>query len=501
METKAVTDKVPNQKLDELAAREEVLILSLMLKDENLIKDAVKSGITADFFQNEIPKAIYAMAQRYYEEYGARLTRQSIELTLAKTKTPEEAAFVQSQYDSIYAEYLRPSDGQYPEFKKSLNGRYIQRQARAACLDYADKLLGSLDGQENIVSDLSVTISKIKGVTKDGDFPRIVCAADFVAQEHPEPPQLITGVLHKGSKGVYGGPSKAFKSWTLIDMSMSVASGADWLGFKTQPGRVLYINLELQDFAVHGRVKAIANDRLMDVPRNLDIWNLRGHVKPIKHLMDELRRQVKGEGYSLICPDPIYKTLAGMDENSAGDIASICNEIEMMAYETGAAIVFGAHYAKGNAANKEAIDRISGSGVWARDPDTIITATTHEIEKSFSIEMTLRNFAQQDPFVVTWNYPRMTRDDTLDPKALKQAKNGRQATNKVQDILEHLGSGKSTSDWQKTCLEETGMPRTTFYRLYNEARDKQLVHREGKLWIPTSACQQLPCTTDNDGGF
>jgi len=37
-----------------------------------------------------------------------------------------------------------------------------------------------------------------------------------------------------------------------------------------------------------------------------------------------------------------------------------------------AASVFGAHFSKGNQAGKESIDRISGSGVFARDPDTIL---------------------------------------------------------------------------------------------------------------------------------
>jgi len=36
--------------------------------------------------------------------------------------------------------------------------------------------------------------------------------------------------------------------------------------------------------------------------------------------------------------------------------------------KTGAAVGFGAHYSKGNQAGKEAIDRVSGSGVFARDP-------------------------------------------------------------------------------------------------------------------------------------
>ena len=251
-------------------------------------------------------------------------------------------------------------------------------------------------------------------------FPSILNAATFTSNPHPEPPQIVHGVMHQGSKAVYGGPSKAFKSWVLLDLCLAVSTGGDWLGFHTTPGLVLYMNFELQPFAVHRRLKAIAEDRGCDIPDTLRIWNLRGHARPLKLLLPELKRQIKGEGYALIVPDPIYKTLSGRNENDAGDIGELCGELEAVAVETGAGVAFGAHFAKGNAAGKEAIDRVAGSGVWARDPDAIITATAHEHEGAFAMQMTLRNFPPQAPFVVRWKYPRMMRDTNLDPAALRQ---------------------------------------------------------------------------------
>jgi hypothetical protein len=37
------------------------------------------------------------------------------------------------------------------------------------------------------------------------------------------------------------------------------------------------------------------------------------------------------------------------------------------------------------------MDRMSGSGVFARDADTILTLTEHEVEGCFAVEMNLRN--------------------------------------------------------------------------------------------------------------
>lgn len=82
------------------------------------------------------------------------------------------------------------------------------------------------------------------------DLPRIVPGHEFMAKTEAEPPQLVAGVLHQGAKMVLGGPSKARKSWSLIDLTLSVATGAAWWGFPTRRGRVLYLNFELPAFAL-----------------------------------------------------------------------------------------------------------------------------------------------------------------------------------------------------------------------------------------------------------
>ncbi len=266
-------------------------------------------------------------------------------------------------------------------------------------------------------------------------FPAIVPADSFVATEIEDPPEVVRGVLHRGSKCVYGGPSKAFKSWALLDLCLSVANGAPWLGFETIPGPVLYVNLELQPFAVRRRLKALSSARRLPIPSTLRLWNLRGNNRPLPELLKELMRQIAGEQYALIVPDPVYKTLAGRDENSAGDIGQVCAELEAVAVQTGAALAFGAHFAKGNAAGKEAQDRISGSGVFARDPDSIIVATPHEEEGAFTVDMILRNFAPPDPFVMRWNYPLMMRDAELDPARLLKPRNMRTADRPEVDTL------------------------------------------------------------------
>ena len=59
-------------------------------------------------------------------------------------------------------------------------------------------------------------------------LPEIEFLREFVANVPEPPPQLIEGILHQGCKMVLGGTSKSNKSWCLLNLGLSVASGTEW---------------------------------------------------------------------------------------------------------------------------------------------------------------------------------------------------------------------------------------------------------------------------------
>jgi RecA-family ATPase len=251
------------------------------------------------------------------------------------------------------------------------------------------------------------------------DLPPILPGQSFMGHTEPEPPLLVEGVLHQGAKMVLGGPSKARKSWSLIDLMLSVSTGAPWWGFPTLRGRALYLNFELPAFALQYRINRIAAAKGIDDFSGFDIWNLRGHATDFSALIPKILGRIRDTSYSLILIDPIYKGLGARNENDAGDIASLLNEVEQLASKSGAAAVFGAHFSKGNQAGKESIDRIGGSGVFARDPDVILTMTPHEEDDAHVIDLTLRALPPVKPFVVRWCESIFIADRNADPGALK----------------------------------------------------------------------------------
>lgn len=237
----------------------------------------------------------------------------------------------------------------------------------------------------------------------------------------PEPPVIVHGILHRGSKLIVGGTSKGRKSWALLDLSLAVATGGEWWGFKCVQGRVLYVNFEIQEPFFEGRAAILVESRRAHLPPGVfQAITLRGNLESVEDVAAELIALLRDlEPFALIVIDPVYKLMAGKDENKAGDVGLVMAHLERIAVDTGAAVAFGAHYSKGNQAAKESIDRIGGSGVFARDPDAILTMTAHQEEDAFTVDATLRNFPPQPPFAVRWSFPRFERDDSLDPAALK----------------------------------------------------------------------------------
>ena len=328
---------------------------------------------------------------------------------------------------------------------------------------------------------------EVPGAEQPADnLPELIDAADFLAMPLDPPAELVEGILHKGSKLAFGGSSKSFKTWCLLDLAISVATGADWLGRRTTQGKVLFLNFEIQPHAWQRRIAAVASAKGVEIkPGMIQLWNLRGHAADFRQIVPRIIQRCRAVNFALNVLDPIYKLYGNTDENSAGNVALLLNSLERLATETGAANAFGAHFAKGNAAGKEAIDRISGSGVFARDPDSLLIFTKHETDDAFTVEPILRNFAPVAPFAVRWQFPLMQLADDLDPAKLKQV-GGRPTKHRPQDLLDLLPpEGLTHHDWLESAAAKKISERT-FYRLRDD------LEKAGKVLNSIAAGKWLP---------
>lgn len=193
-------------------------------------------------------------------------------------------------------------------------------------------------------------------------------------------PELIHGILRQGHKMLIAGPSKAGKSFALIELCIAIAEGSKWINWSCTKGRVLYVNLELDRASCLHRFKDVYTIMGLrpDSIKNIDIWNLRGKTLPMDLLTPKLIRRAAKKKYTAIIIDPIYKVLTG-DENSAEQMAKFTNQFDRVATELGASVIYCHHHSKGAQGGKKSMDRASGSGVFARDPDALIDLVELEL--------------------------------------------------------------------------------------------------------------------------
>ncbi len=219
------------------------------------------------------------------------------------------------------------------------------------------------------------------------DLPAPESMSDVWNNLPPLSPALIDGVLRMGHKMLLAGPSKAGKSFALIELCIAIAEGKRWFGWQCTQGRVMYVNLELDRASCLHRFRDVyeALGWQARCLQNIDIWNLRGKAIPMDKLAPKLIRRAAKKGYTAIVIDPIYKVITG-DENSADQMANFCNQFDKVCTELGCAVIYCHHHSKGGQWNKRSMDRASGSGVFARDPDAMLDMieldTTDDLRKA-----------------------------------------------------------------------------------------------------------------------
>lgn len=346
------------------------------------------------------------------------------------------AALVHSGGKSLHA-IVRVDADNYEEYRKRVDFLY----------DFLEKNGVTIDKQNRNPSRLS----RMPGVTRNGNRQYLAATnigrkswvdwLDFVegvTDELPDmeplsvykdnppalPEELISGILRRGHKMLISGSSKAGKSFLLMELCVALAEGRPWLGFPCKKGRVLYVNLEIDPASAVNRFLKIYE--ALGIPAaNMDsivLWNLRGHAVPLDQLVPKLIRRVRDQKFDAIIIDPIYKVITG-DENNASEMGAFCNQFDKICTETGCSTIYCHHHSKGAQGMKKAMDRASGSGVFARDPDAQLDMIQLELSEdiennvrdggatAWRLESSLREFPNITPVNFWFEYP-LHRIDT-----------------------------------------------------------------------------------------
>lgn len=380
------------------------------------------------------------------------------------------AVLVHSGGKSLHA-IVRIDAADYAEYRKRVEFLYMICKKNGLEIDSQNRNPSRLSrmpgverkGYKQFIVDTNIGKSSfnewkewIEGM--NDDLPDTESLSEQWTNLPPLAPPLIDGVLRQGHKMLIAGPSKAGKSYALIELCVSIAEGVQWLGFSCAKGKILYVNLELDRASCLHRFKDVYN-ALRIPPKNLDsidIWNLRGRSVPMDTLAPKLIRRAIKKNYIAIVIDPIYKVITG-DENSADQMAHFCNQFDKVCTELGCAVIYCHHHSKGTQGGKKSMDRASGSGVFARDPDALLDLI--ELEVTDALKTQQEDNAACDICIKylnrfkkdTW-HDDLSRDDLCSIKTMKEycKENLPQQTyaNIVKEIEEISNKVQSRTAWR-----------------------------------------------------
>ena len=249
-------------------------------------------------------------------------------------------------------------------------------------------------------------LNEFEGQIKATELPTPVNAADWLESEPDEPDQILEGIIDVKDKLAVIGSSKMRKTFFLLQLLLCLATGRIFLNWRVpKPRRVVHIQYEIQPNHYHRRLKKMCKAMGItsaDLDDRFQIVNARGlNLSGIEGI-EKISRIVQPYHPEIISFDPLYKVAAGA-ENAIEDGKIILNAFDGLIEQTGAAIAYVHHDAKGFSGDRDIRDRGAGSNVIGRDYDACITLTPHVSEMDAAvIEIMLRNYRPQEPFTALW---------------------------------------------------------------------------------------------------
>ena len=257
-------------------------------------------------------------------------------------------------------------------------------------------------------------------------FPKMIWGSHYNEAGIPDrKPEVIEGILRLSHKLLIGAPSKACKSFLAARLALAIALGNEWLGFKCTPGKVYVANFEIDEGSYMHRVKAVADALGWEMSGNIAFHHLRGYNTEIETLLPAISRAIRGHDFAAVILDPQYKLLRSthirnFSENDSANMSYLYGELDRHFAQNGISPIIISHFAKGSASSKDIIDRIAGSGVFARDVDALCTLTALDTENAYRMEFALREFKTPKPLSLSWEYPLHNIDPLLDAVPLKR---------------------------------------------------------------------------------
>lgn len=321
----------------------------------------------------------------------------------------------------------------------------------------------------------------------------------LVHEERPE--WMVEGIWMEKNVGWIAGVGKSYKSTLSLDLALSVASGAPFLGeFRVnKPGPVLLVEEEDPLWRVAYRSQAISRGKGLtkcdSYWRGDKLWMREVVPSKIPLLMSvgggfsftdtkkvsELEEAIQVTQPSLVILDPFFMLAPGMDEYKAGEISQVLNLVKHWRNKYGCAVAIVHHYRKGSG---EGMERLYGSmALYAWSENSLFVDKQGD---KIVIDRDIKDANESDPLSVKF-------EDIGEEYSFQLGKYDRSTDTKAEDKIKHFLVKHSSNAFSKEDIcREIGVSRNSVQKALEKMVKEGIVekHKAGTggaaLYYPTN---------------
>lgn len=162
----------------------------------------------------------------------------------------------------------------------------------------------------------------------------------------PRPLWLIQDILIEATAAVLSGDSQSFKTFSALDMALSIATGTPWHGKAVKRGAVVYIAAE-GGWTLRDRLEA------WETARGVTVSDADFHLLEIPvsfgdpATVAQFAHFIKAHKPAFVVIDTLSACAEGLKENASEDMATFVRHMKAVATETGATSAVIHHNNKG----------------------------------------------------------------------------------------------------------------------------------------------------------
>jgi|GEM_PF-682074 len=271
-------------------------------------------------------------------------------------------------------------------------------------------LLQRLIGEQNFREPMELeaygtVINKLKNlpddyyqlpiIDLDGDENELapIKFEELMSYNFPDSEWLVENLIPAESVSVISGYPGSYKTWLLLDLAIRVAKGEKFLNqFQARKAKVLYIDEENDLRLFKERVKALCDDKSLDI----EFLSQKGFkLKKSQQIVNYcLKNNIK-----VVLMDSLIR-LHNLDENSSTEMAKLFEEFKKFKLN-GISVVFAHHNRKSKKGGSNPKEDLRGSSEIAAFLDNALSVVAPRRAKQIMITQSkLRQGRELYPFIV-----------------------------------------------------------------------------------------------------